>query len=44
LNWYASREVRLQGIYEHTDFLGVNRTFAATPYSDFIILRATLIY
>lgn len=44
VNWYASREVRMQAIYEHTDFIGANRTFHATPFSDMLIFRATLIY
>lgn len=44
LSWYASREVRFQNIWEHTDFTGASSAFAASGTSDFFIFRATLIY
>lgn len=44
LNWYASREIRMQAMWEHTDFIGANPTFGATPFSDMLIFRGTLIY
>lgn len=44
LNWYASREIRLQSIWEHTDLKGANSTYVASGTSDFLIFRATLIY
>jgi phosphate-selective porin len=44
LNWYASREIRLQGIWEHTDFRGGTPNFIASPTSEFLIGRVTLIY
>jgi len=43
-NWYASREFRLQGMWEHTDLKGANSTYAASGTSDFIIVRVTLMY
>ena len=44
LNWYANREIRLQGIWEHTDFKGANAAFVASGTSDFVIVRVTLLY
>jgi len=43
-NWYASREFRLQGMWEHTDLKGANSTYAASGTLDFIIVRVTLMY
>jgi phosphate-selective porin len=43
-NWYASREFRLQGMWEHTDLKGADSTYAASGTSDFIIVRVTLMY
>jgi len=44
LTWYASREFRMQGMWEHTDFNGANSTYAASGKSDFVIIRVTLLY
>ncbi|MEW6543874.1 MAG: porin [Nitrospirota bacterium] len=44
LNWYASREFRLQGIWEHTDFFGATPAFSASNRADLLIVRFTLIY
>ncbi len=44
LNWYASREFRLQNIWEHTDFRGGTSAFAAARTADQAIIRMTLIY
>lgn len=44
LNWYSSREMRMQAMWEHTDFIGANPSFSATPFSDVIILRGALLY
>lgn len=44
LNWYPSREMRMQAIWEHTDFKGANSSFTATPFSDVLVFRATLLY
>lgn len=44
LIWYASREIRFQSIWEHTDFKGASSAFAASGTSDFFIFRATLMY
>jgi hypothetical protein len=44
LTWYGSREVRVQNIWEHTDFKGANPTFVASGTSDFVIIRLTVMY
>ena len=44
LTWYASREFRIQSMWEHTDFKGANPTFIASGTSDFMIIRVTLIH
>ena len=42
LYWYSNREMRMQAIWEHTDFIGADSTFLATRFSDMIIVRGTL--
>jgi phosphate-selective porin OprO/OprP len=44
VTWYANREFRIQGMWEHTDLKGANSTYAASGTSDFIIVRLTLMY
>lgn len=44
LNWYASREFRLQFIWEHSILQGATPSFKPTPISDILIFRYTLIY
>lgn len=44
LTWYASREFRIQSMWEHTDLKGANSTYVASGTSDFIIVRLTLMY
>lgn len=44
INWYASREIRLQNTWEHTDFKGGTSAYAAAGTADQLIVRMTLIY
>ncbi len=44
VNWYASREFRFQWIWEHSEFQGVNQSYAASRTGDMLIFRLTLIY
>lgn len=44
LNWYLSREVRLQWIWEHSDFTGANPAYQASGKDDMLITRLTLLY
>ncbi len=44
LNWYLSREVRVQGIWEHSDFKGANPSYQASSTDDMLITRVTLLY
>ena len=44
INWYASREFRMQAMWEHTDLKGANSTYTASGTSDFVIIRVTLLY
>lgn len=44
LNWYLTREVRVQGIWEHSDFKGANSSYHASSTDDMLITRVTLLY
>ncbi|WP_447972207.1 porin [Nitrospira sp. Kam-Ns4a] len=44
LNWYMSREIRHQVVYEHTDLFGATPAFATAPTTDLLAYRFTLIY
>lgn len=44
LNWYLSRELRFQWIWEHSDFKGANSSYAASATDDMLISRFTILY
>lgn len=44
LNWYLSRELRFQWIWEHSDFKGANSSYAASRADDMLISRFTILY
>ncbi len=44
LNWYLNRELRIQEIWEHSNFKGANSSYAASRTDDMIISRITILY
>lgn len=44
LNWYLNRELRVQWIWEHSDFKGANSRYTASRADDMVISRFTILY